>query len=167
MRSIRGWIGFGIFGLASLAALFVAAAVEFGLTTPVPEWAYPLFALLWLAFLWPFLRESPLKVRFLLPVIFLAGLVLLHSSWDSRGSFIRRLNSVKPGMSVEQVEERMSRYDVFREPNTRLLASGQRELIRPNLAVYHCETPEDRFNADAGIVIFKNNKVESVRFSPD
>ena len=35
MRSVRGWTRFIIFGLASLAALFVAAAIEFGLTTPV------------------------------------------------------------------------------------------------------------------------------------
>lgn len=171
MTNIRAWVELLIFLVLSLAALLFAALVEFVSPFVVPSYAYLGFALICLALLVPFLRDNRLKVKFVVPCLFVAGLILLYSSsWTSRKLFLRDLYSIRPGMSVQQVESVMGKYNAFNigQPNTRVAASGNLVLVDPNVAAYrHADVNNGQYNGDIGVVRFKNNKVSGIEFMPD
>ena len=88
--------------------------------------------------------------------------------WNSRKPFLRDLNSIKIGMSYQEVEEIMDDY---------IFSSGIRTSPLPNYAVpseidetdvvSYRHTEEGWGDADIGIVTFSNGQVIEIRFLPD
>lgn len=105
--------------------------------------------LLWLVF-WRFKAE-----KLVVWILFLLALcVLWITPWNSRKTFLRDFYSIRPGMTIAEVDARMKRYAKYN------WSTG------PSQRIYrHSNT--DEYGADFDIVDFKNGKVTKTLFHPD
>ncbi|WP_338864803.1 hypothetical protein [Myxococcus stipitatus] len=119
-------------------------------------------------------RSAPARVRWGTAVLLLLLCMGMRwLDWDSRKPFMRDLSSVRPGMTVEQVEAIMGRYlrgtGWPENPFTRGNAPGDfraGELQVADSRVYR-HTNEGWGNSDWGVVRFEAGRVVDVTFSPD
>ena len=98
-------------------------------------------------------------------VIYLLLLSSIYFAWtdpyNPRSPFLADLNSIKPGMTVAQVESTMKSYRVWggeSHGTTRVIIYTHRDLSGWR---------QNSYGGDLGGVVFKNGKVTRVEFSPD
>ncbi len=98
-------------------------------------------------------------------VIYLLLLVSVYFVWtdpyNPRSPFLADLNSIKPGMTVAQVEGMMKSYRAWGGESrgaTRVIVYTHR-----NLSGWR----QNSYGGDLGSVVFKNGEVARVEFSPD
>ncbi len=136
----------------------------------MPLWGYMTYALVWGVLLRQLLSDSRYPGRRVVFGLFLVVLVCQSVLFSSRRGFLRHLYSVRPGMTVTQVEDIMGRYHEFdgEESNVGHGSDGKLKLVSGNgLSYRHADGNNGLFNADVGVVIFKNGRVEEVSFDPD
>jgi len=152
-----------------LLCLFVLPAIFSDVIAGfIPFAFYAGYALIVAVVVAPFLRTAPQKSRRNgLTLSLSLMLIIVAMPWNSRKAFVRDLYSVRPGMTVRQVEAIMGRYNEYCiQPNTILSPDGELALVDPNIASYrHSEEPA--FNGDIGVVHFQNGRVVRVEFLPD
>ncbi len=109
-------------------------------------------------------------LAFTVVCLVLAALYLVP--WSSRAHFLRRLDSVRPGMSVREVQGIMAGYmegtgwpaNPLAEPNEFSESPGQ--LTIPDALVFR-HSDEPAYNSDWGVVHFRAGRVTKVEFSAD
>ena len=155
--------------LASMTMLLFAAS-EIVLATPVAWWLYvacmAMFALGVLRKRHP--RDQPQGLVTLISICVVAAILYL-TPWSSRNGFLKHLRSIKPGMTVTDVNGIMRGYmqgtgippNPFAVPPS---PPGQ-STFQGALVFRHSEEPA--YNADWGIVNLKDGRVTSVEFSAD
>ena len=93
------------------------------------------------------------------------GVILILSfrflDWNSRKPFLRDLYHIRIGMTMGEVEQRMAGYLNKPKPDDppRLLRTNDELIYRPS--------NEAAYNADWGIIVIKEGKVEAVSYSSD
>jgi hypothetical protein len=155
--------------VASLALLLFTAS-EIIVAVPVAWWLYVatlgMFAIGLLEKQHP--RRQVRRFGALISICFVAAILNL-TPWSSRNGFLKRLYSIKPGMTVTQVKAVMRGYiqGTGIPPNpfadTRIPTEGL--TIQSALVFRHSEEPA--YNADWGIVNLRDGIVTSVEFSAD
>lgn len=111
-----------------------------------------------------------LKWRTFVTLALYAGLLvsamLFWLPSTSRGHFLDDLYSIKPGMTVPQVKQKMRKYEVRGQGKaSRSSWPANREGDESYIAYGHSHASE--YNADVGAVVFRRGKVAYVDFSPD
>lgn len=148
--------------IVSLFLLSLYAAVEILLSTPVAWWLYitvlALFAI-------GLLRRRPIHLQarragvFVVTVLGVAVLYLVP--WSSRKIFLHDFYRIRIGMTEAEVRRTMNHYMVATgQPST---PAGS--FVENSLVFRHSNAGE--FDADFGLVNFKDGKVTEVSFSPD
>jgi len=172
--------------IASSFLLVLFAVAEVLLAIPVAWWLYLSAVLL---FTTGFLARRPIQLQTrrigVVVGVALGVAVLYFVPWSSRKPFLHDLYSIRRGMTEADVRRIMGKYmegtgwpAVYgsETPGEGTLAtsdatyattvSPKGELaIRNSLVFRHSNSGQ--FNADFGIVEFKNGKVTQVSFSPD
>jgi hypothetical protein len=165
-----------------VCAIFLEILISF----PLPSIVYisffvTLLALTLLTFIWNKNKSQRLftLISTLFYIIILTTLHLIP--WSSRKPFLNDLYSINKGMTIQEVNQIMDSYIQNTESNTTTsfantesslinLSSSksahQNELTIENSLVYR-HSNSAKFNADLGVVYFKNNQVISVEFLPD
>ncbi len=189
-NSWLNWLGLITFALFLAFAWFFAAAWQFVIPAYIPLYAYLLYALLCSLVFLPFLlagRFRRTKVTF--QVVFVITVVLLwFFPMSSRQPFLRDLSSVRPGMTVAQVNAIMGKYmkgtgwppnpfdSGASSPNTlTVLPHGSTHQTKTNNkgemeiadAITYRHSDEAEYNSDWGVVSFKNGRVVKTEFMPD
>lgn len=169
--SRASWVAFYLLVFAALFGASLVAAVN-AMMGQVPGLTVlsiygSIVSLLFL----PLLLRGKSVIRWVVFGLLLLGITeLLFVPGTSRQRFVKDLRSIRPGMTIVQVEAIMGRYNSVPDavPNTQRLPSGELILIRRDLAIYrHAGGDDAAFNADGGTVNFKNGRVVDVEFSPD
>lgn len=147
------------------AALLLApcAFLEVGVGMPVPLWVYlPLgIAAAGGVFPWRACRERPARLAAAVVVaLAVAGLYLVP--WTTRKPFLKRLDSIQPGMTEADVRRRMRGY---MEGASWTTPEGGALGVQGALVFRHFNAPA--FNSDWGVVYFLDGRVTRVEFSPD
>lgn len=168
----------------SLIAIIPLACIDFAMawlvTKPISPAIFIYYVLPYLFIILPFVIIRFNKQKMWLVIAFLFFVVLIYyMPWSSRKVFLRDLYSIKSGMSITEVERRMSRYIIPFEddmPNDLIPTSSdiswdvvkekQSDTGLVDQLVYR-HSNNGLFNADLGIVHFKNGLVESVEFMTD
>ena len=149
------------------------------LHTPTGLWTSLLAPVaLWL----PFLLYKPTKFKAVVLILGLAVVLMVYFADINgpRGQFLQDLDRIERGMAVEQVDRIMGDYSGWQFPagSTQTfvnLNAGQHpqavaaiggEATLVGKRIYR-HTIDGASNADRGIVIFENNRVMHVEFSPD
>lgn len=158
--------------IASLVLLLFTAS-EVLIAIPIAAWLYVVVAAMFAAGL---LRLRPPRqqrgrlVAFSAVCFVMAGLYLVP--WCSRTHFLRRLYSVKPGMSVRDVRRVMAGYmegtGVPANPmdESKRFSDSDGQLLIPDCLVFrHSDDPA--YNADWGMIYFRAGRVAKVEFSAD
>ncbi len=91
-------------------------------------------------------------------VIVLLALAVQFINWDSRKPFMRALNQIEAGMTVEQVDAMMAGY--MRSP-------AQSGSVGETNAISFRHTNEGWGNNDIGLITFVDGHVASREFVPD
>jgi hypothetical protein len=169
MRVIWSLIRVIVLTIASLAMVLIAAS-EMVVAMPVPWWLYvvatAMFAIGLLRNRHP--RQQLGRLVTLISIC-LAATILHLVPWSSRNGFLKHLYSIRRGMTEDQVNAIMGGYirgtgfptNPFAEP-----PGPPGELtIEGALVFRHSEDPA--YNADWGIVNFRNGRVTEVEFSRD
>jgi hypothetical protein len=155
--------------LASLALLLCAAS-EIVLTIPVAGWLYVIVTALFAAGLlrrqWPWQQPARLITLFATCLIIAA---LNRLPWSSRSGFLKRLDAIRPGMTVSEVRKVMAGY---REgtgwpANPFAESRDSRAEFEIEGAIVFRHSDEPAYNADWGVVHFQDGRVTKVEFSPD
>jgi hypothetical protein len=160
IAALRRW------SIAVPALMFLGpcAFAEILMDLPVPAWIYVPTALLVSGPLWP---KDPAgwRSRRLIPLIAVNALILAlyWIPWSSRKPFVRHLDSIRPGMTVAEVNRIMAGYRM----GTGIPLPGSAQEFRPSGAIVFRHSDEAMFNADWGVVTFRDGKVVDVRFDPD
>jgi hypothetical protein len=155
--------------IASLALLLFAAS-EVLIAIPVAWWLYLIVAAMFAAGL---LRRRPPRQQLgrllSLAAICLVMAVLYVVPWSSRSAFLKRLYSIRPGMTVNEAKAVMVGYiEGTGWPANPLAESREspREFAIQGAIVFrHSDDPA--YNSDWGIVYFREGRVTGVEFSPD
>jgi hypothetical protein len=152
------------------SALLLFAASEMLIAMPIPWRLYVAAAAMFAVGL---LRKRPPRRQFgrlvILMSICLVAAILHLTPWSSRKVFLKDLYSIKPGMTVTEVKAIMAGYI----PGTGFPSNPLAEppgpsgelTIRGALVFRHSEEPA--YNADWGIVNFRDGRVTGVEFSAD
>ncbi len=171
----------------SMAILFFAL-IEILLAQPIPWWLY---ALVGVAFAAALLRRRPLwdqrKRLIVLALVWTVLATLYLVPWTTRRPFLRRLYSIRPGMTEGEVRRIMAGYmegtgweapsslryspartidDPISSPVATVGTSPSGELAINNALVFR-HSNDGAFNADWGVVNFSRGRVVGVYFSPD
>jgi hypothetical protein len=151
-----GWIGCAVLLLLSLFEIFTVF--------PVEGWLYAQAAILFAGALLPAQVgvRAPNRLK-LLGLVYCLIAALYFIPWSSQKYFLRRLYSIQPGMTEEDARKRMAGYmqgQIGSPPGT-----VQSELIGNALFFRHSN--DGAYNADVGVVEFKDGKVVKVEFHPD
>ncbi|MGD9781754.1 MAG: hypothetical protein AB7V14_06320 [Kiritimatiellia bacterium] len=171
----------------SLLAAAIAALLEIGAAICASATMFTLYGMFWTGVLAPFLLRHPARTKYLIYLGLMACLAILYLvPWNTRKPFLRDLEKVQMGMTVDQVEEIMGRYKKgtgwpvmpgTTSPTGQLAdaASGiamatsnslSGELvIRDSMTYRHSE--KGAFNSDWGVVRFSNGMVAAKVFMPD
>lgn len=166
----ESWVAFYFLVFVTLFGALLLLAIT-GIMGYVPGIAALIYGVVVTLLFSPLLLHGKSVTRWIafgLLLLVIAALPIVP--WTSRHRFVKDLYSIKPGMTVAQVEAIMERYNHVPDarPNTRHLPSGEWELIRSDLAIYrHAGGDDAGFNADAGSVNFKSGRVVDVEFLPD
>ncbi len=155
--------------VASLALLLFTAS-EIIAAVPVARWLYVatlgMFAIGLLEKQHP--RRQVRRFGALISICFVAAILYL-TPWSSRNGFLKRLYSIKPGMTVTQVKAVMRGYiqgtGIPPNPSADTPIPTERLTIQRALVFRHSEEPA--YNADWGIVNLRDGIVTSVEFSAD
>ena len=175
----------------SVIAIAIATFIDF-----VCAWVLPI-SLRWPFYVcysgfWLLLMLSDLANRFnnyklLVVLAFLSAMVAIYFiPWSTRKPFLRHLYSIKPGMTVSEVESIMSGYmkgsglpwppiwddepksfSSTSSTTTQGVIKGEDGEIEIPGSIIYRHSDEGSFNADWGQVNFKDGRVESVEFLPD
>ena len=175
---------FWIVLIISIIAIVPLACVDFVMawlyTRPISPSIFIYYALPYLLIMLPFVvvRFNRQKIGLVIAFIFTIALIY-YTPWSSRKLFLHDLYSIKPGMSVAEVETRMKLYvipfeddtsenpiPISPEANQDVVKEQQDEFHFPDKLVYR-HSNNGLFNADLGIVHLKDGIVESVEFEAD
>jgi len=175
--------------VAVLGVLAVAFAtlLEVGVAVCASATVFTVYGIFWTVVLAPFLLRHPTRIKF---GIF-AGLIVCLATlyvvpWNSRKPFLRDLDKVQIGMTVNQVEAIMGRYmkgtgwpavPGSNSPTGQLVEVGSGitmatsnspsgELVIQDSVTYR-HSNDGAFNSDWGVVRFKNGRVVAKEFMPD
>lgn len=173
-----------LFMLLSLTSLFLALFVEvlwkFPFQTPFYVVCFLIAAVLYLV-----VRT---KQHLLLTSVYLLLLgTIWLIPWSPRKPFLRKLDSIQTGMSVEEVRSVMKGYvegtgwpanPFATNSESRLVAIGTGQTFQTgtsqtgemeikNSIVFRHTIHDGRYNADFGVVEFRNRRVVSTSFLPD
>lgn len=124
---------------------------------------------LWLMFAWTKFAESADNWHFRYMVISsLLILVVAFQPWNPRAIFVRKLFSIEPGMTKQEVEATMSGYEKIGiveidYGNTR----GRPSEAPTHYLYYKWHVKGPHYDADVGKVYFRDGRVVSRRFSGD
>ena len=123
--------------------------------------------ILWVLAACSIARGSGIRVTAKL-ILLTSGLAMILSvrflDWNSQKPFIRDLLTVRSGMTRPEVEAIMGRY---LRPEWEDSTDDSYHGIDPNGLVVYRPSHEAAYNADWGIVRFKNGRVDGVEFSSD
>jgi hypothetical protein len=150
--------------------LALVAACEIVIAIPVARWLYVVVAAMFAAGLLRLLppRQQLGRLRtFAVVCLVLAALHLLP--WSSRNGFLKRLYSIKPGMTVEQARAVMAGYmEGTGWPPNPFAESGEPggELTIAGALVFR-HSNDGAYNSDWGIVHCPAGRVTRVEFSAD
>jgi hypothetical protein len=158
-----------VLALASLA-MFLFAASEMLVAIPVAWWLYvassAMFAVGLLRNRHP--RRQLGRLVTLISICLVAAILYL-TPWSSRNAFLKDLYSIKPGMTVAEVQAIMRGYipgtGFPSNPFAEKPAPPGELTIQGALVFRHSEEPA--YNADWGIVNLRDGRVTSVEFSAD
>ncbi len=173
--------------VATVLAVAIAALLEIGSAICASAAMFTFYGLFWAVVLAPFLFCHPTRIKFGIfagLIICLATLYLVP--WNSRKPFLRDLEKVQIGMTVDQVEVIMGQYmkgtgwpamPGSSAPTGQLVEAGSGitiatsnspsgELVIQNSITYR-HSNDGAFNSDWGVVKFKNGKVVAKKFMPD
>lgn len=166
----ESWVTFWLLVFVALfGALFLLAIT--GIMGYVPGLAALIYGVVVTLLFSPLLLRGKSVARWVIFGLLLFVIVALPIvPWTSRHGFVKDLYSIRPGMTVAQVEAIMERYNHVPDAmlNTKRLPSGELALVRSDLAIYrHVGYDDEAFNADFGRVNFENGRVVDVEFLPD
>ena len=163
----------------------VAALLEIGGALCLSGTVFTIYGACWTLPFLPALLHRPSVLKCAVYGVFVASLVVLYAvPWNSRKVFLRDLDRVRPGMTVEDVESIMGSYmkgtgwpagpaassDTLTEVGTDITLktsvsrSGQLEI---DDSIVYRHSNDDAFNSDWGIVQFNDGKVVQTTFMPD
>ncbi|MFN8538786.1 MAG: hypothetical protein U0232_15085 [Thermomicrobiales bacterium] len=107
----------------------------------------------------PLLHGRRRAIQAAIPLlIVLLALAVQPINWDSRKPFLRALNRVEIGMTVEQVDDLMTGY--MRTP-------AQSGTLGNTSTIAFRHTDAGWGNSDIGLVAFANGRVTSREYPPD
>jgi hypothetical protein len=173
-----------LFMLLILGSVFIMTIAEFLYGFPLPSAFYLICFSLAAALL--FINRT--KAHSLLTIIYAVLLVTVWLvPWSPRKPFLRKFDSIKPGMSVEEVRLLMKGYvegtgwpanPFATNKESRMVAIGTGQTFQTgtsqtgemeikNSVVFRHTIHDGRYNADFGVVTFRNNRVVSTSFLPD
>jgi hypothetical protein len=174
-------------GVLSAMAVAFAAFWEVLAALCLSGKSYALYALLWTVVLLPFLLYRASKRKTAIYFLFLAALLVLYAvPWNSRKVFLKDFARVREGMTMPEVEAIMGKYmkgtgwpappsatstpkpltEVGSGTTLMTTVSSEGELTIQDGIVYR-HSDDGAFNADFGVVQFKDGKVVSTEFMPD
>lgn len=172
--------------LTSLAVAF-AALVEIGAAVCGSAKMFTAYGLFWTFVLAPFLFRHPTRIKFRVYAGLIVCLIILYVvPWNSRKPFLRDLDKIQIGMTVDQVEIIMGRYmkgtgwpaiPGSKSPTGQLVEVGaggtlatsnspSGELVIQDSITYR-HSNDGAFNSDWGVVKFNDGKVVAKKFMPD
>lgn len=178
-----------VLSVAAVAILAVAIAtlLEIGIALPPSASMYTVYGIFLTGVLAPFLFRHPTRIKYGIYFGLIVCLVILYFvPWNTRKPFLRDLDKVQIGMTVDQVENIMGRYITgtgwpvmpgASSPTGQLIdvASGitlatsnspsGEILIRDSITYRHSN--DGAFNSDWGVVRFSNGFVVAKEFMPD
>jgi hypothetical protein len=168
-------------------AIVIAILMEIGAALCISAKIFFRYGLFWTLLLLPFLFLHPSRMKFGFYVVLVASLLILYFiPWNSRKIFLKDFRKVEVGMTVNEVEQIMSKYikgtgwpampESMFSTGTLIHAGSMvsREtsnspdgdlVIRDSITYRHDK--DGAFDSDWGIVKFKKGKVVSTTFSPD
>ena len=173
--------------VVSLLATAIAALLEIGAAICASAAMFMIYGLFWTGVLAPFLFRHPTRIKYGIYVGLIICLVILYLvPWNTRKPFLRDLEKVQIGMTVDQVEVIMGRYMTgtgwpvmpgAASPTGQLIdassgltmatsnsPSGEM-VIRDSITYRHSN--DGAFNSDWGVVRFSNGFVVAKEFMPD
>lgn len=183
-------VGLLVFVFVLLFAWAFAALWQFAVPAYIPFYAYVLYALCCALLCVPFARAGSFrrtKIQLLSFCLFAIAMLWLIPL-GSRQPFLSDLSSVQPGMTRAQVKAIMGQYmqgtgwpanpfsssdgstdslteigsdSIYQTKNN---AQGEMEIV-DSLVYRHSD--DGAYNADWGVIRFKNGRVVSVEFMPD
>jgi len=108
----------------------------------------------------------------LLGVAAAAVAALVSTPWHPRKAFVHDLESVRPGMTVEQVEQRMGRYmkgvgTKWGEQAVPAYPEGEARKHATFTMYYRWNATDGAYDSDWGRVDFEAGRVKDVEFLPD
>lgn len=109
--------------------------------------------------------------RFVL-VTSLALLLLAYQPWTPRAKFVRTLYSIQPGMTEQEVRERMGPYTRYRGGpktvgNPLVMDEPEWPSSFSGSLYFRWNETDSRYDFDLGEVVFEDGLVVSRRFLPD
>jgi len=167
----------------SLLAAALAALLEVGAAICASAAMFTIYGLFWTGVLAPFLLRHPTRITYAMYLGLIVCLAILYLvPWNTRKPFLRDLEKVQVGMTVDQAEEIMSRYmkgtgwilptssgkltDVRSGVTLQTSNAPSGELMIQNSITYR-HSNLGAFNSDWGVVKFKDGRVEGKIFMPD
>jgi len=171
-RAQPGFSDLPALAFVAAAGLAFAAFADYIVGLPCGSKWYAAFAGLFSAVMIPLVIWRYHTAKLLVYIAFLfALLALCVAPWNPRKRFLADLYSIRPGMTVSQVEARMKRYMLWdgRWRSAAAVSAGATQhgsAAAPNELTYrHSDDP--MYNADLGIIKLRDGKVVSVEFSGD
>ena len=174
--------------LGALIVLACGSALFLELRGVLLGWDfYALYAIVISVLLSPLIFRRFSGLKLVLYFCFLFSLVMLHCApWTSRKTFVADLYSLRPGMSIAEVDQRMSVYlkgtglpslpvrlsaatnlTDLSTGNSYRLSDGETGSGNLQTALVYRHSTEGRFNGDWGIVQVHSGRVMSISFSMD
>ena len=145
----------GGFALAATIGLYLV--LDKGAAITLYPVAVALFCGLALLALLPLLYGRQRAMQIVVPIALLGAMLALQFvNWDSRKPFIRALNRVEVGMTIEQVDALMTGY--MRSP-----AQGS----GGETSIGYRHTDEGWGNSDIGLITIVDGRVATRQFLPD
>ena len=173
--------------VVSLLAAAIAALLEIGAAICASATMFTIYGLFWTGVLAPFLLRHPTRIKYGIYVGLIICLAILYSvPWNTRKPFLRDLDKVQIGMTVDQVEKIMGQYmqgtgwpvmpgassptgqlvDAASDITLATSNSPSGELvIRDSITYRHSN--KGAYNSDWGVVRFSNGIVTAKVFMPD
>ncbi len=163
-----------VIALAIVAALAVWVSFcihDFGSGGMTWLWT-PLYAGFLSLFLLPLVIWRFKRVKLVIYLAFLlSAVVFAVVPTTSRDFFVRRLDSLQPGMTISQVDVAMRQYSgrrydggVVRRQDRKWLPE---KFANADRVVSFRHSDDSAYNADVGTVFFSNGRVLGTEFSPD
>lgn len=145
---------------------FLSAWIPFVWITPLK---YVVYTTLVTALLSRFVLARRELRRIVALIVFIVAMVILYNiQWNTRKPFLMDLSRVRIGMTAEEVDGVMSKYIKGSGiPPVGNFASDENGQLKLKDSIVYRHSNDGAFNADWGVVKFKDGKVVDVEFLPD